>query len=63
MQIASSCLANAIPFHFCSIADHFPDLVSRLHVQVRLKDQFGLSGGSAIRKEHFALSAEMTLKA
>ena len=40
MQIASSCLANAAnvtPFHFWSLADHFPDLVSRLHVQVRLK--------------------------
>ena len=45
MQIASSCLANATPFHFWSLAAHFPDLVSRLHVQVRLMGQFGLSGG------------------
>ena len=44
MQIASSCLANVTPFHFWSLADHFPDLVSRLHVQVRLMSQFGLSG-------------------
>ena len=44
MQIASSCLANVTPFHFWSLADHFPDLVSRLHVQVRLMGQFGLSG-------------------
>ena len=45
MQIASSFLANVIPFHFWSLADHFPDLVSRLHVQVRLMGQYGLSGG------------------
>ena len=45
MQIASSCLANVTPFHFWSLADHFPDLVSRLHVQVRLMGQFGLIGG------------------
>ena len=45
MQIASSCLANVIPFHFWSIADHFPDVVSRLHVQVRLICQFDPSGG------------------
>ena len=44
MQIASSCLANVTPFHFWSLADHFPDLVSRLHVQVRLMSQFGVSG-------------------
>ena len=45
MQIASSCLANVTPFHFWSLADHFPDLVSRLLVQVRLMGPFGLSGG------------------
>ena len=45
MQIASSCLANVTLFHFWSLADHFPDLVSRLHVEVRLMGQFGLSGG------------------
>ena len=45
MQIASSCLANVTPFHFWSLADHFPDLVSRLHVQIRLMGQFVLSGG------------------
>ena len=41
---ASSCLANVTPFHFWSPADHFPNLVSRLHVQVRLTSQFGPSG-------------------
>ena len=45
MQIASSCLPNVTPFHFWSLADHFPDLVSRLHVQVRLMGHIGLSGG------------------
>ena len=44
MQIASSCLANVTPFYFWSLVDHFPDLVSRLHVQVRLIDQFSLNG-------------------
>ena len=44
MQIASSCLANVTSFHSWSLADHFPYLVSRLHVQVRLMGQFGLSG-------------------
>ena len=45
MLIASSCLENVTPFHFWSLADHFPDSISRLHVQVRLMGQFGLSGG------------------
>ena len=45
MQTASSCLANVTPFYFWSLADQFTDLVSRLHVQVRLIGQFGLSGG------------------
>ena len=45
MQIASYCLANVTPFHFWSLADHFPDLVSILHVQARHMGQFGLSGG------------------
>ena len=44
MQIASSCLANVTPFQFWSLADHFPDLVNRLHVQVRLMGQLGLGG-------------------
>ena len=44
VQIASSCLANVIPFHFWPLAGPFPDLV-RLHVQVRLMGKFGLSGG------------------
>ena len=66
MQIASSCLANLTPFHFWPPADHFPDLVGRLHVEVRLMGQFGLVAayhGSAIRMEQFALSVNKTLKA
>ena len=46
MQIATSCLANVTPFHFWSLADHFPDLLSGLHLQVRLMSQFGPSGGT-----------------
>ena len=60
MQIASSCLADVWP-----LDDHFPDLVSRLDVQVRLMGQFGLSGGIPWLRESdgaFALSANKTLK-
>ena len=37
-------MVDVTPFHFWSLADHFPDLVSRLRVQVRLMGQFSLSG-------------------
>ena len=43
MQIVSCCVANVTLFHFWSLADHFPDLVNRLHVQIILMGQFGLS--------------------
>ena len=33
------------PYQFWSIADRYPDLVSRLHVQIRLLGNFGLNGG------------------
>ena len=44
MQIASSCLTSVIPFHFWFLADQIFPRLSRLHVQVRLMGQFGLSG-------------------
>ena len=44
MRVAQSCLENVSPFRFWSLADQFPDLVSRLHVQVRLMGNFGLNG-------------------
>ena len=44
MRVAQSCLENSSPFRFWSQANQFPDLVSRLHVQVRLMGNFGLNG-------------------
>ena len=38
-------LNNVPPNHFWSLANHYPDLVSRLHVQVRIIGNFGLNGG------------------
>ena len=40
----TSCLENVSPFRFWSLANQFPDLVSRLHVQMRLMGNFGLNG-------------------
>ena len=45
MRVAQTCLENISPYQFWSIADHYPDLVSRLHVQIRLMGNFGLNGG------------------
>ena len=44
IRVAHSCLENVLPFCFWSLADQFPDLVSRLHIQVRLMSNFGLNG-------------------
>ena len=44
MKVARSCLENVSPFSFWSLANQFPDLVSRLHIQVRLMSNFGLNG-------------------
>ena len=44
MRVAHSCLENVPPFCFWSSANQFPDLVSRLHIQVRLMSNFGLKG-------------------
>ena len=44
MRVAHSCLGNVPPFCFWSLANQFPDLVSRLHIQVRLMSNFGLNG-------------------
>ena len=44
MRVVQSCLENVSPFRFWSLANQFPDLVSRLHVQVRLMGNFGLNG-------------------
>ena len=45
MQVAQTCLENISPYQLWSIADRYPDLVSRLHVQIRLMGNFGLNGG------------------
>ena len=44
MRVIKSCLENVSPFSFWSLANQFPDLVSRLHFQVRLIGNFGLNG-------------------
>ena len=46
MQIADSCLAVVTPVYSWSFANHFLDLVrnSTLQIQVRLVDNFSLSG-------------------
>ena len=44
MRVAHSCLENVLPFCFWSLANQFPDLVNRFHIQVRLMSNFGLSG-------------------
>ena len=43
MRVAHSCLGNVPPFCFWSLANQFPDLVSRLNIQVRLLSNFGLN--------------------
>ena len=43
MQVGQSCLKNVPLEQFWSLADSYPDLVSRLHVQVRLMGHFGLN--------------------
>ena len=44
MRVVQSCLQNVSPFRFWSLANQFPNLVSRMHVQVRLIGNFGLNG-------------------
>ena len=44
MRVVQSCLKNVSLFRFWSPANQFPDLVRRLHVQVRLMVNFGLNG-------------------
>ena len=45
LKQAYDCLNNVPPLHFWSLANHYPDLVSQLHVQVRIMENFGLNGG------------------
>ena len=43
-RVVQSCLESVSHFRFWSLANQFPDLVSRLHVHVRLMGNFGLNG-------------------
>ena len=45
MHIAQACLKNVTPYQFWCLADNYPDLVSRMHIQIRLTGNFGLNGG------------------
>ena len=45
MHIAQACLRNVTPYQFWCLADNYPDLVSRVHIQIRLMGNFGLNGG------------------
>ena len=43
MHIAQECLKNVT--QFCCLADNYPDLVSRIHIQIRLMGNFELYCG------------------
>ena len=43
MQITQVVFDHLTPSQFWSITDHYPDVVSRLHVQIRLMGNFGLN--------------------
>ena len=45
MQITQAVFDHLTPSKFWSITIHYPDLVSRLHIQVRLMGNFGLNAG------------------
>ena len=45
MHVAQACLENVSPSKFLSLADLYPDLVSRLHIQVRFMGNLCLNGG------------------
>ena len=45
MHVALACLENVSPSKFWSLADLYPNLVSRLHTQVRLMGNLCLNGG------------------
>ena len=45
MHVAQACLENVSPSKFWSLADLYPDLVSRLHTQVRFMGNLCFNGG------------------
>ena len=42
--LIQTCFENISPPDFWSLADEYPDLVTRLHTQARLMGSFGLNG-------------------
>ena len=42
MRVIEACFENIPPHHFWSLADEYPDLVTRMHTQVRLIRNIGL---------------------
>ena len=44
IHIIQTCFENISPPDFWSLADEYPDLVTRLHTQARLMGNFGLNG-------------------
>ena len=45
MRVAPACLENISPYQFWSTADRYPELVSHLHVHIKLMGYFGPNGG------------------
>ena len=45
MHVVQACLENVSPSKFWSLADLYPDLVSCLHIQIRLMGNLCLNGG------------------
>ena len=43
MHVAQSCFENMSIEQFESVADEYPDLVTRLHTQAKLMGNFGLN--------------------
>ena len=45
MHVAQACLLKTPPHQFWSLANDYPDLVSCLHIQVRIMGNFGFNVG------------------
>ena len=43
IHIARGCLKNVTPYQFWCLVANYPDLVSRMHIQIRLMGNFGLN--------------------
>ena len=52
MHIAQACLKNVTPYQFWCLPDHYPDLVSRMHIQIRLMGNFWTQWWSAMACWH-----------